>query len=93
VSSTEAMEAELERTLDQYEADLMGALCEHFGIPAPEQRSEAMRKASLAWTEAPGANAYIGSPQNHWPGVPNRHGILQSIDHLGNGSKGRRCTE
>jgi hypothetical protein len=30
--STVAIEAEFERALDQYEAHLMKALCEHFGV-------------------------------------------------------------
>jgi hypothetical protein len=45
VSTTEAMELEFERTLDRYEADLMEALCAHFGVSTPEQQSEGACKA------------------------------------------------
>lgn len=47
------MEIELERALDQYEAHLTKALSEHYGVSAPEQRSEAARKAVMArWARA-----------------------------------------
>ena len=44
-AKTLPMEAEFERTLDEYEAYLMQALCEQFGVSATEPPSEAARKA------------------------------------------------
>jgi hypothetical protein len=44
-AKTVPMEAEFDRALDEYEAYLMPALCEQFGVSTPEQRSSAARKA------------------------------------------------
>jgi len=45
---TERVQLEIDRALDRYEAELMEAIAEHFGVTGPEQRSEMARKAVLA---------------------------------------------